>query len=427
VLKKLPIRVIVIGAGDRGNVYARYSIGRPDELKIVGVAEPDDLKLKIFSEKYNIPKENIFKDYKEVFSREQFADAVFITTPDRLHYEPALMAYKKGYHILLEKPICNNPIDLIKLSNLVKNNSEQLFMICHVLRYTNFFGLIKRIIDSKELGDIVCIQHNENIGNIHFSHSFVRGNWSNSDRSSPIILAKTCHDFDILLWFTGKKIKRISSFGSLTFFTKRNKPKGAPLRCLDGCPVEKDCPYSAIKIYLSENKSWFRTVITPELSFESLYKALKEGPYGICVFQSDNNVADHQVTNILLEDDTTIAFTLCGLTSEISRTLKIMGTKAQLRASTSKNEIEITEFSTNNVKRIQVGFIEGFHYGGDVNIVKSFIKALTTGNFKEYNLTSFEDSVMSHLAAFAAEKARLENKVIDFDLYLKELNNEVKS
>lgn len=418
-----PIKAIIIGAGDRGNAYSRYAIAHPYQLQIIGVAEIDDNKRRLFSEKFNIPEKNQFRSFEEIFSLPRFADAVFITTLDRAHYQPAVMALKKGYNILLEKPISHNPIEILKLARAAEN-SKQVIMVCHVLRYTTFFGTIKKILDSNEIGDIISIQHNENIGNIHFSHSFVRGNWSNSNTTSPIILAKSCHDMDLLLWFINSKIKKLSSFGSLSYFSSKYKPKNAPKRCIDGCPVEEECPYSAIKIYLGESPNWFRTVITTDASLNGRLKSIQEGPYGRCVFQCDNNVPDHQVVNLEFKNGVTVSFTLSALTSEISRTLKIMGTKAELRASTAKNEIEIKKFSTNNITKINVGTIEGFHYGGDTNIVKSFISAIRYKTNNK-NLTSLQESIDSHLAAFAAEESRLTGKVIDFDSYIAELNKKL--
>ncbi len=415
-----PIKVIVIGAGDRGNAYSRYALNHPFEIKIVGVAEPDDKKRELFSNKFNIPAKFRFKDYKEVFSIKKFADAVIITTQDRLHFKPAVMALENDYHILLEKPISNNPYEIIELERLAKNY-KKIFMICHVLRYTSFFRAIKEIIDSSELGKIVAIQHNENIGHIHFSHSFVRGNWRNSDLSSPIILAKSCHDMDLLLWFTGSKVKQVSAFGSLSYFNSKNMPKGAPKNCLDGCPVETDCPYSAIKIYLKNDVDWFPSVVTTDTSIEGRIKSLKNGNYGRCVFQCDNNVPDHLVSNIEFENGITASFVLSALTFYISRTLKIMGTKGELRADTTKNEIEIREFRTNNIKKISAGTIEGFHYGGDTNIIKEFIKAIRERTSNTKVLTSLSESVESHLLAFAVEESRIKNKTINYGEYVKRI------
>jgi hypothetical protein len=227
----------------------------------------------------------------------KLADAALICTMDRLHYQPAMKGLEKGYHILLEKPMSPVPKECIELAESAKKY-ERILSVCHVLRYTPFFSTLKKLLEDGRIGKLLTIQHNENVAVWHYTYAFVRGRWNNSIESSPMILQKSCHDMDILYWLAGEECSRLSSFGSLLHFKRENAPAGAPERCLDGCPAENNCPHNAYRHYLSKNAYWIKDMISFDGSFEAREKALREGPYGRCVYKCDNNVVDHQVVNL---------------------------------------------------------------------------------------------------------------------------------
>ncbi|SCG82026.1 N-acetyl-D-glucosamine kinase N-acetylglucosamine kinase [Proteiniborus sp. DW1] len=310
------IKVGLIGAGQRGkDVYGNYALIHPEHIEFVAVAEPNEIKRKEFSEKHNIKPEYQFESWEEFFEKEKFCDAVIIATPDRVHFEPAKLALEKNYHILLEKPMSNDPKEVMELGKLAEKN-DKVFMICHVLRYTPFFSTIKSIIDSGEIGDIMSIQHNENIGYFHFGHSFVRGNWRNSDLSSPLMLQKSCHDMDILLWLVGADCTKIASFGELSYFKKESKPENAGDRCVN-CQIENQCPYSAVQLYYNNVGRWPTTAICEIQTIEEVKKAVAEGPYGRCVYECDNNVVDHQSTILEFANNVTATFNLSAFTNKV--------------------------------------------------------------------------------------------------------------
>ena len=408
------ITAVLVGAGARGRqAYASYALGHPDEIQFVAVAEPDEVRRGMFQKEHQIKDEMSFADWRELLDRPRLADAILICTQDNMHFEPAIEALKKGYHILLEKPISNNLQECVAIGEYAQKY-PQVFSVCHVLRYTKFFSTIKQLLDSGRIGKLVSIQHNENVAFWHQAHSFVRGNWRNSDESSPMILAKCCHDMDILLWLTGSSCRRISSFGSLAFFNPGNAPQGAPKRCLDGCPVINECAYAAPRIYLTENTGWPTSVISNDTSREAREKALREGPYGRCVFYCDNNVVDHQVVNIEFENGVTAAFTMCAFTKDCCRTIKLMGTQGEIRASDKSNEIAISDFKTGTTEVIDIERSEYGHGGGDYGIMHDFIKLVAENDGKK-GLTAIDFSVQSHLMAFAAEQSRIEGKIIDLN------------
>ncbi len=295
------MKAVLVGAGDRGaRAYAPYAKNHPHELEIVAVAEKDEARRDIFAKEHGLSASQCFATWEEMFEQNIEADVAIICTLDRQHHDPTVKAVEKGYHVLLEKPMSPDPAECISMTKAAKEH-EKLLTICHVLRYTPFWQQIKEIIDRGDIGEIVSIQLNENVEVMHMSHSFVRGNWNNSDESSPMILQKSCHDMDILMYLMDQPCKRVSSFGSLMHFKKEHAPKNGPERCLDGCPIENECPFHAGKYYLGEGRGWARKFTTDD-SNEGVIHALNTTDYGKCVYRSNNNVVDHQVVNLEFEN-----------------------------------------------------------------------------------------------------------------------------
>lgn len=413
------ITAVLLGAGQRGmDSYAPYALKKPHELKFVAVAEPNKFRREKFAELYGIPEENCFDTWEKVLKKPQFADAVIVATQDKMHFQPVMKAIERGYHVLLEKPISVNPEECILIAEQARKY-KRIVTVCHVLRYTEFYRCLKNILDSGEIGELVSIQHIENVWYWHMAHSFVRGNWCNKDQSSPMILQKCCHDMDILLWLVGADCKKISSFGSLKYFKKENAPEGVPHRCTDGCPIENKCPYNAMKIYLTGNKGYPVNVITNDVSEEGVIKALQTGPYGRCVFHCDNNVVDHQIVNIEFDNKVTASLTMCGFTKDGGRVTKFMGTLGEINANCDGNEIIITEFASGIQKTYKLPEPTGGHGGGDSGIMNDFIKLISAigSDYKPQNKTDIEFSVQSHLMAFAAEKSRVEGRTIEISEY----------
>lgn len=407
------VKVALIGAGQRGkDIYGQYALNYPEKIEFVAVAEPNEIKRKEFAEKHNISPEYQFNSWEDILEKDKFCDAMVIATPDNTHYEPTKLALEKDYHILLEKPMSNNPQEIMEIGRLAKEKNN-VFLISHVLRYTPFFSTIKNIIDSGEIGEVQSIQHNENIGYFHFAHSFVRGNWRNSDESSPLILQKSCHDMDILLWLTGQSCKKVSSFGHLSHFNKKNKPEGSTDRCLT-CKVEKECPYSALKIYYPNLGKWPATVASEIQTKESLTKALEEGPYGRCVYDCDNNVMDHQGTVLEFDNEIIATFHLSAFSNKVHRTIRVMGSKGEIIGDDSINEIEYQVFDSNTRKVINPKVVVGGHGGGDTGLMNEFVSLILEGG---EGLATADKSVESHMIAFAAEEARVNNKIVDLKEY----------
>lgn len=419
-----PIKTVLIGAGQRGaDAYAPYALEYPDEIQFVAVAEIDDERREVFRKLYKIEEAYCFKTWEELLEQPKLADAAIICTQDRMHFKPTMKALERGYHVLLEKPMSYDAKECVLMGEAA-NKYNRVFSICHVLRYTPFYTHIKDIIESGEIGEVMAVQQIEKVGYWHQAHSFVRGNWRNSEETSPMILQKSCHDMDIILWLVGVDCKCISSFGSLGHFKEENAPEGATKRCLDGCKVRSECPYYAPRIYIDWKDNWqadvIRKVVSLDTSTPALLKALKEGPYGRCVYYCDNNVVDHQVVNIEFKNGVTASFTMSAFTYDGGRTIKLMGTKGQVDGNMETNEIEVIDFLTGTKKSYAIKVNAAGHGGGDKGIMQDFVELVQAEGGKE-GKTAANRSVQSHLMALAAEKARVENKVVNIEEYIEDV------
>ena len=405
------MKFVLIGAGQRGTIYARYAQKKGHE--IAAVAETDPVRRAIAAGEFGIPEERTFSTGAELLAQPRMGDAAIIATMDRDHFREAVPAMEKGYHLLLEKPISPLPEETLAIEKTAERTGRHV-TVCHVLRYSPFFREIRRAIDEGKIGRVITIQHNENIGNFHIAHSFVRGNWRRSDLSSPLIMQKSCHDMDLLVWLTGSRCNSIASFGDLTYFRKENAPEGSAERCCD-CPLKDTCRFSAYRCYLPLAGNWPATVLTDDQSEAGLKEAIRTGAYGRCVYHCDNNVCDHQVTVLRFENGITATFNLSGFTNRMTRTMKIMGEDGEIRASEAENVIEITRFAANNTEKseseiIRPELVLSGHSGGDSGIVEDFLGMLEGKG--SVSATEIHESVESHMMACAAEQARLTGSVV---------------
>lgn len=416
-MKKLS--VIIIGAGSRGKTYAEHMRNTEGKYEIVAVAEPVDDRRNFIKEKNNISDEMCFTDWRPLLKKGKIADIAVIATMDRDHYEPAVEALKLGYDLLLEKPIAPTREECKNIYELAEKLGRKV-IVCTVLRYTNLFKKLKAIIDSGEIGSIISITHEECVGAVHQSHSFVRGNWGNEERSSFMLLQKSCHDIDILQWLIGKKCKKVQSFGALTYFNEKNAPEGAPEYCVQGCPHGEDCPYNSVKLYYDDKENiWFRGTSTKKINptDEDVLKIITETQYGKCVFKCDNNVVDHQTCNLLFEDDITVTFSMNAF-NKGGRFIHISGTKGELRAATDGDSpVRLYKFETKETETIDITSGDGItsgHGGGDHGIIEELYEYLTT-DYTGKSVPDISESYLNHAVVFALEESRKTGTVVDVE------------
>jgi predicted dehydrogenase len=458
-----PIEAILIGAGQRGaKDYAPYALQHPHELRFVAVAEPIPERRLQFAQDHQIPTERQFNSWEDLLEQSQMGEAAIVCTQDQLHTQPALAAFQKGYHVLLEKPIAITPEECRLLVSTAQKLKRQLH-ICHVLRYTKHFQRLRELVQSGILGQIVHVDHKENVSWWHMAHSYVRGQWAVESASCPMILAKCCHDFDILLWVLDRKCLQLSSMGNLLHFRPENAPPNVPERCLDGCPAQDTCPYYAPMIYVdllplwrtvnatssglskwltraqlqmpgilgviskfvpllrqvSDYRGWPRSVLTLDPTPESLQKALLTGPYGRCVYRCGNDVVDHQVVLMEFEGGVSVTLTMQGHAHIEGRTIQIEGSRASLQASFSLGGswIEISDHRSGQITRYDTSTtLPSGHLGGDEGIMRSFVCSLREGKTGQITIAA-QQALESHLLAFAAEEARKTGVTINMEGY----------
>ena len=402
------VTVVVVGAGERGYEAFGKEILRRKDIKAVAIAEPDKGKRERFSKDHNIKPELQFQSYEELFSKEKIADGAIIATMDSLHVDPTVMALKRGYKVILEKPIDFTPEGIKKVIKASEETGLPV-IVGLVLRYTRYLKKVKTIMDSGVIGKIISIDHRENIGFWHFGHAFVRGNWRNTKIAAPSLLAKSCHDMDLLFWLAGDKCSELSSSGGLMYFKKENAPKGSGARCMD-CPpeIEKACPYSAKKLYLTDHIDWPVSAISLDRSYEAREKALKEGPYGRCVYKCDNDVSDYQTVNMNFRNGVKAVFTMSAFNTG-GREMRVSGSHGEIKCvfDASIELIKFDGFSSKTEKIDMAEITADRHGGGDAGLVEEFVKVLGG----EKTAFALRDSAYSHFMAFAAEKSKFSEGV----------------
>jgi len=420
----MPVDVVVLGAGGRGfHAYGQWILDHPDLMRVVAVAEPDPARRERFARAHHLPADRVFVDHHALFARGRLAQGLINATMDRQHVETTLGALAVGYDVLLEKPMATTPQECVRLVRAAES-AGQMLHICHVMRYSPFYATLFDVLRSGVVGEVMTVDHRENVAFWHQAHSFVRGNWGNSERSAPMILTKSCHDMDALLWLLGRRVVKLSSFGALTHFRPEQAPQGAPERCTDGCPHWDSCPYYAPRLYLRDERGWPVSAVAMDLSYEGRTAALRNGPYGRCVYHCDNDVVDHMTVNMLFEGDLTVTFTMHAFSHENCRTMRYDGTKASLRGHGEKEVLTLYDFRTMGEREIPIGQAEGGHGGGDAGLMTAFANSLNGG--REGLRTSARESLESHLMAFAAEESRSKGgQVIDMGEYRARIEAEV--
>ncbi|MDO8365377.1 MAG: Gfo/Idh/MocA family oxidoreductase [Saprospiraceae bacterium] len=403
-----PITVVTIGAGNRGNVYGNYAISFPDELDVVGVAEPIALRNERYTQKHKIEAANRFTTWEHVFDRPKFADAVLITTPDNLHYGPCMAALKAGYDVLLEKPISPSEKECRDILALAKKTGR-IVAVCHVLRYAPYFEKLRELMQGGAIGEIVSMQHIEPIEHIHMSHSYVRGNWHDRHATTPIILAKSCHDLDILRWLVGKPCNKIVAMGGIKWFRKESAPVGSTPRCMDGCAVEGTCPYSAMKIYYRNRQRTYVFDLPEEKEKQGDYilEKLRTTNYGRCVYHMDNNQEDHYIASMEFEGGTTANFSMEAFTSYEGRRTRVMGSMGDIVG--DMETFTLTDFRTGKRTVYDNSSGDG-HGGGDWRLVRNWLQAVSQRK-PELLTSTIDASIESHVMGFMAEKSRKTGKV----------------
>ncbi len=420
--------VVIAGAGGRGRLtYAPYSKKFPEQMKLVAAADRIPARLEEMRREYGLAEEHCFSTVEEMFAQPRLADMAFICTQDAEHVRHACLALEKGYDLLLEKPVSADGGECRRLLQKAEELGRNV-TVCHVLRYAPFYQKLKELLEEGTLGRVISIQASENVGYWHQAHSFVRGNWRRSGDTSPMILAKCCHDMDLLVWLTGSRCRRLSSVGSLSWFREENAPEGAPNHCMEGCPVKAECPFDAEKIYVTDpvtgydtnGAGWLQKAVMEQPTREGLLDTLHTSPYGRCVFRCDNDVVDHQSVTMEMENGVTVSFHMCGLNRDNHRTIHVMGTRGDITGNLEEETLVLHRFG-GEVETFHMDVKETIsgHGGGDYRMLHDMFLARSQGSG---TLTSLRQSLESHYMALAAEQSRLAGgRLVEMEAFISEL------
>jgi predicted dehydrogenase len=410
-----PVTLAVVGAGNRGTTHGDWALANPGRARVVAVSEPREPRRARFAARHHLGAGAVVADWRDLAGRGRVADAALVCTQDAMHVEPAIALAEAGYHVLLEKPMATTEAGCRRIVEAVER-AGVILSVGHVLRYTPYTALVKRVVDAGRLGEVVSAQHLEPVGFLHQAHSYVRGPWRREDAASFMLLAKSCHDLDWLRYVVGRPIRRVSSFGGLAHFTPEHRPAGAADRCLD-CGVEPACPYSAVRFYtrcLAERGAgWPLDAVVDDYTEADLLAALRHGPYGRCVYGTDNDVVDHQVVAMEFDGGATGTFTMTGFNAGGHRRTRLFGTHGELDG--DGETVRVFDFLTRQTEVLEASppgdpTAGGGHGGGDWGLMDAFVQAVATGDRSPIR-SGPRESLAAHLAVFAAERARHEGVV----------------
>ena len=420
-MSQKPITAVILGAGHRSLIYGDVSLSHPDILKIVGVVDINPQKADFAAKRYGVDPSRVFYSVDELVKCGKIADIVINGTMDAQHVPTSLPLLSLGYDMLLEKPFATGAKELAELYATAKENKNAIF-VCHVLRYASFYLGIRRILEEGVLGKIVSINMAEDISMHHTVISYVRGQWNNENTGTPLLLAKSCHDIDLMMWMMGNDTPTtVYSVGGDYSFSPDKAPIGSGTRCLLDCPLEEGCPFSAGKHYLPDDIAhafyvWGNEKLTQEEKREALKR---DNPYGRCIFRCGHEGVDHQSVTITFDSGAVGIFTLTGGAPKDERRIQIVGTKGSLSGTFEENAftVRLTKPDGSYTETVYDALKDSkeFHGGGDEALVLDFCEYLKTGK-PSLSFSELSDSLTSHLVIFAAEKSRKSGQVVTFTM-----------
>jgi predicted dehydrogenase len=415
-----PVSVALVGAGNRGRyVYGAYALRHPDRMRVVALAEPREDRRLATAAEHGLAPASVFSDWRALFAARPDVQAAIIATGDTAHVEPTLEAFACGLHVLLEKPMALDAADCLRLVDAAES-AKRILQIGHVLRYTAFYSRVREIAASGRLGALQLLDMREHVSYWHMAHSYVRGKFRNRHVAAPFVLAKSCHDLDLMAWIAASPSAQVSSFGSLGAYTPERAPTGAPERCSAACPVQAMCPWDAERFYLAPDerlaRQWPWSDLSSDPSVEARGRALAASDYGRCVFRCDNDVVDHQAVSVEFESGLVGTLGVHGCASEERRTIRLSGSAGELRGVLQAGVIEVSRHGDPRLEVTRIDASPSGHSGGDRGLLDHFCD-VAARNAPEEIRASGRAALESHLLGFAAERARVEHRVVDMAAY----------
>ncbi len=408
--------VAILGCGNRGTVYAQNMVAQePRKFTVVSVCDRNPQQLVKISQMMPLEEKNLFTD-EEIFFQEKRADILILSTWDKDHVHQCIRAMELGYDILLEKPIsdCAQEIDLLLKA---QKKTGRKIVVCHVLRYSAGVTLLDKVLKTGVLGKLITIDQTERVRFWHYLQAYFKLHSLWEGKTFATILAKCCHDLDLIQHFAKAKCHSVSSVGGVAFFKRENAPEGATEYCLD-CPHMESCPYSAKRVYVDNWKAagcpefkwpWNKVSLKNPNTEEDLYSGIRNSVFGKCAFMldadKDEHVVDHQLVQMAFKNGV-VANLKMVFSANVGRRIALYGTLGEVVMDMYTDTVEVMPYGGEKqvLKISDHAFIADQHGGGDRGIVQE-LYGIMTGEITEY--TSLEESVESHLIGIAAEKSRL--------------------
>jgi predicted dehydrogenase len=404
-----PIKIAVIGAGVRGTSLARQLCASKFSANVIAVAEPDEDKRKSFAKEFNLPESAIFTGWDELSKKLDACDGAIIATLDNQHTAPAIACLDRGWHILVEKPLADTFKDCLLIEK-TQRDKNRIVAVCHTLRFMDGFRKVKQILAAGTIGQLIHIEHIEGIGHFRFAHNYVRGRWSQENKNTFLLLHKCCHDIDYINWLIEEPCMRVSSFGSLKYFTPLHAPEGSSHRCIDDCSIRTTCPYSAVRIYVDASlDEWPARDICKKHTRIAHIDAIKHGPYGICVWHADNDVVDHQVVMMEFSGGSTATCTLSGYSATNGRSIRLQGTHGEMLYDEAANSISIKKFSGQKCEFIKIPVQSSYH-PEDKDIIDDWFSSIVSSTSVTVDA---REALRTHAVVFASEISRKEKRTIE--------------
>ena len=421
-------KMIIVGMGERAMIYAKEALAHPELFRIVGVVDVRPERVDLAKRTFDIPEENCFSSVEEMVKRPKFADAVINGTMDQQHVETSIPVLKAGYDLLLEKPFAVNQEEADRLLSCAHEAGRKV-MICHVLRYAPFYKEMKTLLSNGEIGTVLSIQMAEHVSYFHQSVSYVRGKYASPKLcGSGMLLSKCSHDLDIMAWMlNGIQPEKVSSIGTVSQFKEDMAPEGAGTHCLLDCPVERECIFSAKRLYLENPQRWANNIwhecgcvgIAEEEKEQVLRKP--DNPYSQCVYRRNLQIVDHQSMMVSFANGALGTFSMVGGSSASGRRIHITGTKGEIIGTFEDEKFTVHCILPENaggrgsfVVDVSADQHGNVHGNGDQAVILDFIKTVK-GEPPSESCTSLEDSVIGHRFVFLAEESRINGgQVMDY-------------
>lgn len=158
-----PKTIAILGAGERGAYFARLIEQNNPPGKVIAVAEPRTDYRQAFVQRHAIPAGNVFASWQDFVTRPRLCDAVVVSTLDREHVGPAVACLKRGYDMLLEKPMGVTLAECRQIA-AAQRKFGSIVGVCHSLRHHKGFRMVKELIAGGAIGRVMTLDLIEQVG-----------------------------------------------------------------------------------------------------------------------------------------------------------------------------------------------------------------------------------------------------------------------